>query len=63
MSAGVPRSGAPIILGVDVGGTNTDAVLMQGREVIASVKRATTFDVGEGMFAAVDKAVDTDPQH
>ena len=54
MSAGVPRSGAPIILGVDVGGTNTDAVLMQGREVIASVKRATTFDVGEGMFAAVE---------
>ena len=46
--------GARFILGVDVGGTNTDAVLMLGREVIASAKRATTFDVGDGLFAAVE---------
>jgi N-methylhydantoinase A/oxoprolinase/acetone carboxylase beta subunit len=40
-------------LGVDVGGTNTDAVLMLGDEVIASAKRLTTADVGEGVIDAV----------
>lgn len=54
MSVEADRRGAPIILGVDVGGTNTDAVLLQGREVIASVKRPTTLEVGDGMFAAVE---------
>lgn len=45
---------APLVLGIDVGGTNTDAVLMRGREVLASAKRATTADVGDGVFAVVD---------
>ncbi len=40
-------------LGVDVGGTNTDAVIMRGDEVIASAKRATTREVGDGVIAAV----------
>jgi hypothetical protein len=35
-------------LGIDVGGTNTDAVVMVGDEVIAAVKRLTTRDVGDG---------------
>jgi N-methylhydantoinase A/oxoprolinase/acetone carboxylase beta subunit len=48
------KGGARFTLGVDVGGTNTDAVLMTGREVIASAKRATTADVGDGLFAAVE---------
>jgi N-methylhydantoinase A/oxoprolinase/acetone carboxylase beta subunit len=43
-------------IGVDVGGTNTDAVLMQGDEVIASAKRPTTLDVASGMADAI-KAV------
>ena len=46
MSAPVP------VLGVDVGGTNTDAVIMLGDEVVASAKRATTPDVGEGLIEA-----------
>ena len=32
-------------IGIDVGGTNTDAVLMQGRQVLAEVKTPTTPDV------------------
>ncbi len=42
------------ILGIDVGGTNTDAVLMVGREVLASAKRPTTAEVGEGLVAVVE---------
>jgi N-methylhydantoinase A/oxoprolinase/acetone carboxylase beta subunit len=40
------------ILGIDVGGTNTDAVIMIGKEVIASAKRSTTADVGDGLIGA-----------
>src|SRR5580692_9697590 len=29
-------------IGVDVGGTNTDAVLVQGKQVVASIKMPTT---------------------
>ncbi|MGB2388835.1 MAG: hydantoinase/oxoprolinase N-terminal domain-containing protein, partial [Henriciella sp.] len=43
-------------LGVDVGGTNTDAVLMRGLELVASVKASTTPNVREGIVAAI-KAV------
>ena len=32
-------------IGIDVGGTNTDAVLMDGTRVLATVKTATTPDV------------------
>ena len=35
----------PPVLGVDVGGTNTDAVIMVGDEVVAAAKRSTTPDV------------------
>jgi len=40
-------------IGVDVGGTNTDAVLMRGREVIAAHKSPTTADVASGVQAAL----------
>ncbi len=40
-------------IGIDVGGTNTDAVLMDGRRVVASVKSATTEDVTGGIMAAL----------
>ena len=40
-------------IGVDVGGTNTDAVLMRDREVLASRKSPTTPDVGSGIVAAI----------
>ena len=41
-------------IGVDVGGTNTDAVVMDGRTVIAGIKAATTADVMGGVIAALD---------
>lgn len=40
-------------IGIDVGGTNTDAVLMQHHEVLAAVKRPTTSDVLSGIRAAL----------
>jgi len=40
-------------LGIDVGGTNTDAVVMVGDMVVASAKRLTTPDVREGVIDVV----------
>lgn len=40
-------------IGVDVGGTNTDAVLIDGRRVVASTKQSTTPDVSVGVAAAI----------
>lgn len=40
-------------IGVDVGGTNTDAVVMKGRIVVASCKASTTRDVMTGVRTAI----------
>ena len=40
-------------IGVDVGGTNTDAALMDGGAVVATAKTATTRDVGSGVVNAI----------
>jgi N-methylhydantoinase A/oxoprolinase/acetone carboxylase beta subunit len=40
-------------IGIDVGGTNTDAVLLDGRRVLAWEKRPTTPDVTAGVAAAL----------
>jgi N-methylhydantoinase A/oxoprolinase/acetone carboxylase beta subunit len=40
-------------IGIDVGGTNTDAVLIDDGEVVASVKTATTEDVTSGIVSAL----------
>jgi N-methylhydantoinase A/oxoprolinase/acetone carboxylase beta subunit len=45
-----------IRIGIDVGGTNTDAVIMDGATVIAGVKAGTTADVMTGVVNAL-KAV------
>jgi N-methylhydantoinase A/oxoprolinase/acetone carboxylase beta subunit len=42
-------------IGVDVGGTNTDAVLAQGSTIITSVKSSTTNDVESGIIASVKR--------
>ena len=42
-----------IRIGIDVGGTNTDAVVMDGAKVLAGVKAATTGDVMSGVVAAL----------
>lgn len=40
-------------IGIDVGGTNTDAVVMSGRDVRAAFKTPTTADVGSGIQDAL----------
>lgn len=40
-------------IGLDVGGTHTDAVLMDGQQVVAHTKATTTADVGSGIEAAL----------
>jgi N-methylhydantoinase A/oxoprolinase/acetone carboxylase beta subunit len=41
-------------IGIDVGGTNTDAVLMRGNEVVAKIKTPTTEDVTSGITTALN---------
>lgn len=45
-------------IGVDVGGTNTDAVLIDGRRVVASTKQPTTANVSSGVAAAITAVLD-----
>src|SRR5437016_6563493 len=40
-------------IGIDVGGTNTDAVLLDGERVVAAVKTPTTADVTGGVTRAL----------
>lgn len=42
-----------IRIGIDVGGTNTDAVLMSGQEILGSCKTNTTKDITTGVSNAV----------
>lgn len=41
-------------IGIDVGGTNTDAVLIDGEKIITSIKVPTTQDVMSGVKAALN---------
>src|SRR5437588_11612559 len=41
-------------IGIDVGGTNTDAVLLADGRVVHAVKTPTTADVTGGILAALD---------
>lgn len=44
-------------IGIDVGGTNTDAVLMDGTTVVASIKTPTTPDVSDGITTGLRSLV------
>ncbi len=44
-------------IGIDVGGTNTDAVLMNGDEVVHAVKTATSADVLAGVLAVLRQVI------
>jgi N-methylhydantoinase A/oxoprolinase/acetone carboxylase beta subunit len=48
---------APVRIGIDVGGTNTDGVLMDGTRIVARAKTATTPDVTEGITRALASVV------
>ena len=44
-----------MLIGIDVGGTHTDAVLLNGRRVEAATKALTTADVTSGIVDALDQ--------
>ncbi len=51
-------------IGIDVGGTNTDAVLMDGETVVAAYKTPTTENVESGVISALREVLGrsgTDP--
>src|SRR5947207_2343541 len=48
-------------IGIDVGGTNTDAVLLETGRVVHAVKRPTTADVTSGILDALS-ALRQDPR-
>ena len=52
-----------MFLGVDVGGTNTDAVLMDGRDLVGAAKVPTTVDVTTGIANAVSELLAQTGQH
>ena len=41
-------------IGIDVGGTHTDAVLMDGMDIVSSHKALTSSDVRQGVMEALD---------
>ena len=46
-------------LGIDVGGTNTDAVLLnENMQVVADVKQPTSGDIYDGILDAIQKVLD-----
>lgn len=53
MNRDFSSSEANLRIGVDVGGTNTDAVLMHDSRIVASAKKTTTLDVSKGIVDAV----------
>ena len=53
---GTPKKAVRV--GVDVGGTNTDAVAMEGRSVLGTVKTPTTPDVTTGVVSALRSLAD-----
>ncbi|MCJ9744829.1 hydantoinase/oxoprolinase N-terminal domain-containing protein, partial [Neorhizobium sp. SHOUNA12A] len=44
-------------IGIDVGGTNTDAVLIDGEKVLSAIKFPTTSDVMQGVVNAIGHVV------
>lgn len=50
-----------LTIGVDVGGTNTDAVIINQSEVVCSAKTPTTQDVTSGLETAIRKAIQNLP--
>lgn len=49
-------------IGIDVGGTNTDAVLLDGDQVVHAVKTPTTADVTTGITTALREILGTEPR-
>ena len=52
-----------MFIGVDVGGTNTDAVLMDGSQLVGAAKAPTTGDVTSGIVDSVTELLRQHPTH
>lgn len=52
-----------IRIGIDVGGTNTDAVMIDGTDVLGAVKSPTTNDVTSGIGRALRELVAANSEH
>lgn len=50
-------------IGIDVGGTNTDAVLIDGETVLATIKFPTTSDVMKGVVDGIRHVMSNQPAH
>ena len=48
-------------IGIDVGGTNTDAVLLNDDTVVHAVKTPTTADVTSGITSALRELIEERP--
>ncbi|QSZ30456.1 hypothetical protein DSL72_000010 [Monilinia vaccinii-corymbosi] len=49
----MPSRISPRVIGIDVGGTNTDAVILQGENILAWHKTPTTPDIQDGVEKAI----------
>ena len=49
------------VIGIDVGGTNTDTAILKGNEVVAKAKRLTTPDKTSGIINSLQAALDAVP--
>jgi len=47
----------PCVIGIDVGGTNTDAVYLQNEKVLAWHKTPTTPDIQSGVETAIEAII------
>ncbi|KAG4431583.1 hypothetical protein IFR05_012938 [Cadophora sp. M221] len=66
VQATMPPKPASCIIGIDVGGTNTDSVILQNDKVLACYKTPTTPDIQEGVeraIAAVVQEADIQSHH
>lgn len=52
-----------MIIGIDVGGTNTDGVLMHKQQIYATAKVPTTADVTYGIVNAIEQLLAQQPSH
>ena len=50
-------------IGIDVGGTNTDAVLMDGDVLVSKVKNPTTTDVTSGIITCINSLISSSPDN
>lgn len=53
----MPSKLSSCVIGIDVGGTNTDAVILQNEAVLALHKTPTTADIQSGVERAIDEVV------